>query len=95
MNQRDSSLSSADLNCEDFVDLMQLIIDGEATEEEKEYFEKHKDKYYGCVDKMKYEQALLMLIKNCLKNDCRCRQTLPSGLAESVRNKVYQLAEIA
>jgi hypothetical protein len=93
MKSHNPQSTSNDLNCEDFVDLMQLIIDGEASDAEKQYFEEHGQKYYPCVHTMKYQQAMLMLIKNCIKNDCRCRQTLPNGLAEIVRNKVHELSD--
>lgn len=76
------------IDCKSFVELIQLIVDDEASEEQKEVFKKHFIKCKHCADHYDIEASTMEFLK---KKICACQETAPSGLADSIRKKIASL----
>lgn len=68
--------------------ILNLVLDEEATDEQRAYFEKHLENcmpYYEiyCVDRK---------IKELIKKNC-CDKEVPQDLVDSIREKILQQAE--
>lgn len=68
--------------------ILNLVLDEEATDEQRAYFEKHLENcmpYYEiyCVDRK---------IKELIKKNC-CDKEVPQDLVDSIREKIIQQAE--
>jgi anti-sigma factor (TIGR02949 family) len=68
--------------------LLHLVLDDEATPEEKEYFEKH---VCNCMPYYEIYNVDLA-IKSLVKKSC-CGENVPSGLAAEIKAKLFQRAE--
>ncbi|HTH54559.1 MAG TPA: mycothiol system anti-sigma-R factor [Cyclobacteriaceae bacterium] len=65
------------------MEMLQTILDGEASAEQKAYFKQHMD---GCMPCYK-EYNVDMAIKELLKANC-CGGNCPEGLAEQIKAKI-------
>jgi mycothiol system anti-sigma-R factor len=73
-------------NQKDCMEMLQLIVDGEATPEQKEHFLKfHLDECLPCYKNYHLEVA----IKQLLKSKC-CGGEAPQELIDSIKTKVIQ-----
>lgn len=70
-------------NC---MEMLQLILDGEATSEQQEYFRFHMDKCMPCFQSYK----LNMSIKELVKTRC-CGDPVPQGLVEQIKMQISQI----
>ncbi|MBL0742128.1 mycothiol system anti-sigma-R factor [Chryseolinea sp. Jin1] len=71
-------------NKRDCLEMLQLILDGEATHEQKEHFLKHHlDECLPCYKNYHLE----LKIKELLKTKC-CGGQAPSDLVEQIKNKI-------
>ena len=73
------------IDCQTFVGLIQLILDDEATQEQKTLFTDHEDMCHHCADKYNIEQSVIRAIREKINKDC-----CPDGFAQLVRNAVLQ-----
>ena len=69
-------------NC---VEMLQLILDGEATSEQQAYFKSHMDICMPCFK----SYSLDMMIKELLKSRC-CHDAVPSELVEQIKIQISQ-----
>lgn len=69
-------------NC---MEMLQLILDGEATAEQQEYFRTHMDKCMPCFK----SYSLNMSIKELVKTRC-CGDSVPQGLVEQIKMQISQ-----
>jgi mycothiol system anti-sigma-R factor len=70
-------------NC---MEMLQLILDGEATTEQQDYFRSHMDKCAPCFK----SYNLNMSIKDLLKTRC-CGDPVPQGLVEQIKMQISQI----
>ena len=75
--------TKAATDCDKFLQTLQLVIDGEAAPEDKEYFDKHIHNCIDCADFYEVEQAIHEAIK--LKVH---KKEVPSGLMESIKSRI-------
>jgi len=68
------------LDCKQFANLVQLIVDDEASEEQKALFINHEKKCGHCAEVYNIEKSVIDLVKTKLKRDC-CTE----GFANKVR----------
>jgi len=68
-------------NC---LELLQLILDGEATPEQKANFKSHIDDCMTCYRHYHFDQAIKELLK------VKCVSQAPSDLIESIRSKIKE-----
>ena len=71
-------------NC---MEMLQLILDGEATTEQQDYFRGHMDKCMPCFK----SYSLNMSIKELVKTRC-CGDPVPQGLVEQIKMQISQNA---
>lgn len=85
MSNSDQSQMKQDCsNKRDCLEMLQLILDGEATHEQKEHFLKHHlDECLPCYKNYHLE----LKIKELLKTKC-CGGQAPSDLVEQIKNKI-------
>lgn len=72
-------------NC---IDMLNLVLDGEATEEQKAEFEKHIELCMPCYQNYQLDT----MIKQLIKKTC-CGKKVPQDMVEAIRSKVLQQAE--
>ena len=77
------------IDCKSFVELIQLIVDDEATDEQKALFKKHFAKCSHCANHYNIEASTMEFIK---KKVCACQISAPSDLAEKIRQKIASIA---
>ena len=70
-------------NC---MEMLQLILDGEATAEQQEYFRSHMDKCMPCFK----SYNLNMSIKELVKTRC-CHDQVPQELVEQIKMQISQI----
>jgi anti-sigma factor (TIGR02949 family) len=70
-------------------ELLQLVIDGQATEEQHQELMQHLEKCENC----RKEYLLSKTIKDSLKNHVKANGT-PSGLVNSIQNKISETAAL-
>ena len=71
-------------NC---MEMLQLILDGEATAEQQHYFKNHMDICMPCFK----SYSLDMSIKELVKTRC-CGDQVPLGLVEQIKMQISQNA---
>jgi len=65
--------------------LLQLVLDGEATREQEDKFFKHIDTCMHCLNGYELEKSIRKLIKSKIK-----KQTVPADLVDSIKMKIRQ-----
>ena len=86
MNPSQDITSASCPNCQKFVDILYLILDDEATEEQKEFFRFHIDKCAKCLEHYQFEKSLWDKIKVKLGEKKCC----PDCLVDVIREKIKQ-----
>ncbi len=67
------------------MEMLQVIIDGEATDAQQEYFKSHMDKCLPCFKSYDLDMA----IKRLLKTKC-CGGEAPADLMEQIKTHISQ-----
>lgn len=67
--------------------ILHLMLDNEASQEQEEYLKHHIEKCMVCFEQYEVERQIRQLLRNKLVN-----QQVPTDLAESIRNKVFESA---
>lgn len=70
-----------------FLEYLQLMLDNEATTEQKTFLLNHIDKCMVCFEQYEVEKQLRLLIKNGATS-----HPVPVDLATQIKNKVFQSA---
>jgi anti-sigma factor (TIGR02949 family) len=72
-------------NKRDCLQMLQLILDGEATHEQKDHFLKeHLEQCMPCYKNYNLEMAIRQLLKT------KCNESAPQDLVESIKKKVTE-----
>ncbi len=67
------------------LEVLQLVLDDEATPEEKEYCKEHLDECWSCFQDYKLEKALRELIQTKLE-----KKPVPSDLVDTIKLKINE-----
>ena len=74
-------------DCDRCLEVLQLILDGEADQEQQLYFSQHIKNCVPCLDHYHLDQEIKNLIKQKIE-----KKSVPSDLIESIRNKILETA---
>jgi anti-sigma factor (TIGR02949 family) len=74
-------------DCEKVVSLLDMIVDGEATEDDKTYFFTHLDLCKPCFEAHQKHQRLKEVLKESIK-----RKVFPSNLLSSIKTVIKATA---
>jgi len=67
------------------LDILNMVLDGEASEEQKRYLNLHIDACLPCLNDYNLEKAIKeLLLTKCSKID------VPNGLAEAIKSKLSE-----
>ena len=69
------------------IEMLQAILDGDATEEQQQYFRKHMDECMPCYK----SHELDMQIKELIKTRC-CGNHVPPDLIEKIKSQVNSIS---
>lgn len=69
------------------LEILNLVLDGEANEEQKDYFRNHIEKCMPCNSDYSVEKA----IKELLQAKCSNKE-VPNDLVESIKSKISETA---
>ena len=69
-------------NQRECLEMLQLILDGEATPEQKANFKSHVDECMPCFQHYHFDQAIKELLK------LKCTHDAPTDLITSIKNKI-------
>ncbi|MFY0654181.1 MAG: zf-HC2 domain-containing protein [Cyclobacteriaceae bacterium] len=70
-------------DCSEYKELIQLVIDDEATKKEEAYLRRHLKMCLQCLDQYKIDQELKEVLRLKLQ-----KLEVPEGLAETIRGKL-------
>ncbi|MCW5912270.1 MAG: mycothiol system anti-sigma-R factor [Cyclobacteriaceae bacterium] len=85
MNLPHNPFAQADGKKPTCMEMLQVIIDGEATDEQQEYFKSHMDRCLPCFKSYDLDMA----IKRLLKSRC-CGGDAPADLVEQIKLQIGQ-----
>jgi predicted anti-sigma-YlaC factor YlaD len=74
-----------DANCDKVSDMLDLVIDGEASSEEEKFFNTHIEECVDCFESHQKQKLLKGIISGHLK-----RVIVPESLAFSIRAKIQE-----
>lgn len=69
------------------MEILHLMLDNEATEEQKQYVNKHIDSCMICFEQYEVEKQIRDLIKSKIAN-----QPVPSDLINQIRSKIQTIS---
>ena len=69
------------------LEMLQVILDGNATDEQQQYFRKHMDECMPCYK----NHELDMQIKQLIKSKC-CGNHVPQDLVERIKSQVNSIS---
>lgn len=74
-------------NCNHCLDNLQMIIDGEATEEEERFFKEHIDECEPCFKSYHLDKSVKLLLRSKISH-----RPIPADLIEKIKTKLSQKA---
>lgn len=83
----DTSEARKKNGCKEFekcLEILYLMLDNEATNEQENYLNSHLDHCLVCFEQYEVEKQIRQLLKTKLTN-----QAVPADLAQSIRNKIF------
>jgi mycothiol system anti-sigma-R factor len=69
--------------CNDFKEVLYLIMDGEATKEQEAFFKQHIDECAPCLDHYNIEQSMVRIIREKLD-----KKTCPEQIIRAIKAKI-------
>ena len=82
-----STADNSSPDCEKIVSLLDMMIDGEATADDKTYFLTHVETCKSCFDAHDKHQQLKSVLKDNIK-----RRTVPTNLLSSIQSVIKATA---
>ncbi len=73
-------------NCVKVHELLNVIIDDEATKDEEEFFKEHIDECAPCLEKYNVERSLIEKIKSKLSHKC-----CPESVVNSIKSQIKSI----
>ena len=86
-NNTVSAKADATPDCEKIVSLLDMIIDGEATEEDKTYFFTHVETCHSCFGAHQKHEQLKKVLRDNIK-----RKIVPTNLLSSIQSVIKATA---
>ncbi|WP_421875694.1 anti-sigma factor [Marinoscillum sp.] len=86
----DNPENKGNSGCAEFnkcLEILHLMLDNEASDDQEQYLHAHIENCMFCFEQYEVEKQIRELLKTKLAN-----QVVPSGLAQSIRTKVFQSA---
>jgi anti-sigma factor (TIGR02949 family) len=80
--------STQTTDCDKVVEILDLIVDGEASSDDQKYFFSHVEECATCFGHYNREKELKQFLKESLK-----QKTVPSHLVANIRELVFKLPE--
>lgn len=80
-------MSTGMANCAEYKELIELVIDNEASRDQDVFLKRHLKMCLKCLNKFDVDVELKKALKLKLQN-----KTVPAGLAESIRDKITRSA---
>lgn len=74
-------------NCQEYLELIELVIDGEATRSQEKYLNRHMKMCLKCLERFNLDRELKKVLQLKLAS-----KEVPEGLAESIRTKIAKSA---
>lgn len=72
-------------NCEKVHEILHVIIDDEATQDEENFFKDHVDDCSPCLEKYNIEKSLIDKIKSKLSHKC-CPENIVKSIKENIKS---------
>jgi anti-sigma factor (TIGR02949 family) len=79
------NVASANPDCEKVINILEMIIDEEATSEDQTYFYSHLEDCSSCFDAHKHQKMLKDFLKLNVK-----RKDVPASLISTIKNIVQE-----
>ncbi|WP_420582179.1 zf-HC2 domain-containing protein [Reichenbachiella sp.] len=73
--------------CTEYVDLVQLVLDGEASRSQEVYLKRHLKMCLKCLEHYKLDQEIKKLVQLKIAS-----KEVPEGLADTIRTKIAKSA---
>ncbi|XOV91874.1 MAG: hypothetical protein ACFHWX_16905 [Bacteroidota bacterium] len=73
--------------CGEYLEILNLMLDNEASTEQEEYLTDHFERCVTCLEHYEVEKEIRLLIKTKVK-----RQPVPGDLASEIRRKIFKSA---
>ncbi|MEQ8336278.1 MAG: hypothetical protein RIA62_02960 [Cyclobacteriaceae bacterium] len=83
----ESTDKAGNSGCSEYLEILHLMLDNEATKEQENYLSAHVDKCMTCLQLYEVEKEIRILIKTKLTS-----QSVPPGLASEIRRKIFKSA---
>lgn len=80
MSKGDKSKQST---CQECLKTLQLVVDGEASKEEEEYFNKHLEECIPCFNFYHLEKSVKQILKHKIQ-----KKAVPPSLKQTIANKI-------
>jgi anti-sigma factor (TIGR02949 family) len=71
--------------CKECLESLQLLVDGETTKEQEDYFKRHLEECLPCYDFYNIEKSVKEVLKNKIE-----KRPVPASLAENIRTQLKQ-----
>ncbi len=75
------------ISCQRCLELLELITDGEASQEEERQFRKHVDECLPCYESFNLEQSIKEMLQTKLE-----KKPVPDDLIQSIKQKIRNTA---
>jgi anti-sigma factor (TIGR02949 family) len=69
--------------CKECLESLQLLVDGETTKEQEDYFKRHLNECLPCYDFYNLEKSVKEVLKSKIE-----KRPVPASLAENIRTKL-------
>ncbi|MEM1137116.1 MAG: hypothetical protein AAGI07_14860 [Bacteroidota bacterium] len=86
-NSTKTNISQSSRFCNEFVELVQLILDGEATKEDKNRFYDYYMKCGHCISYYNLESSTVEFLKKKIEQE---KTPVPDGLAKQILSRIHQ-----
>jgi anti-sigma factor (TIGR02949 family) len=82
------SITGTSTDCDKVVQILDLIVDGEADSDDQHYFYKHVEECAPCFGVYNKEQKLRAFLKESVK-----RKTVPAHLSNNIKSLIQELSQ--
>lgn len=73
--------------CKEYLDLVQLVLDGQASRSQEVYLKRHLNMCLKCLERFKLDQEIKKLVQLKLAS-----KEVPDGLADAIKTKIAKSA---
>ncbi|HEY8400672.1 MAG TPA: zf-HC2 domain-containing protein [Cytophagaceae bacterium] len=73
--------------CHECLKTLQLVVDGEATKEEEEYFRKHLEECMPCYNFFQVEKSVKQILQHKIE-----KKKVPASVIDTIKNKIRSIS---